>query len=375
MQMKTLSIFLVLICLIVGTVGCDTVRPPASLFELIGTVKVTPVGNFAGGGFVRIGYVPGRDSMVVTFKAKLSQAVSSCNDTLGQPNTEAIAYGEYTVDMQETGDYGIITCQTGPDVGGMFLGNDYYYAAMGHNNTSNVDGWWLAKYDAVTWANLVNLFFYPLAQGENNGDPMIVPVNGQIDISGKYYRSVDEELATATHHQFFTPDLQFISKRILTDTPNIDLSSLLVVNGVINFITSTAFVGGELTVMRYDSAWNYLSTKTLIQGASQPEGAAFDGTRFYVSYVDMSACDSSFPYCAMNIRLAAFDLNWNLLEDIPVTNFALEDNRVPARPSLALRNNRIYVCYDQSENGNPYQSPETADSQVYVKVYEVNQNP
>jgi hypothetical protein len=204
---------------------------------------------------------------------------------------------------------------------------------------------------------------------------MIVPVNGQIDISGKYYKSVDEELATATHHQFFTPDLQFVSKRILTDTPNIDLSSLLVVNGITNFITSTAFVGGDLTVMRYDSDWNYLSTKTLIQGASQPEGAAFDGTRFYVTYVDMSSCDSSFPSCPMNIHLAAFDSTWNLLKDIPVTNFALEDNKVPARPSLALWNNRIYVCYDQSESGNPYENPETADIQVYVKVYELNTNP
>jgi hypothetical protein len=373
--MKTLGILLIVIYLIAGTVGCGTVTPPPRLFNLIDTVQVTPVGNFAGGSFVRIGYVPGRDSIVVTFKARLSQAVSGCNNTLGQPNSEAIAYREYTVDMQETGEYDIITCQTGPDVGGTFLGNDYYYAAMGHNNTSNVDGWWLAKYDAVNWTNLLDLFFFPLAQGENNGDPMIAPVNGQIDISGKYYRSVDEELATATHHQFFTPDLQFISKRILTDTPNIDLSSLLVVNGITNFITSTAFVGGDLTVMRYDSAWNYLSTRTLVQGASQPEGAAFDGTRFYVTYVDMSPCDLSFPSCAMNIRLAAFDLNWNLLEDIPVTSYALGDNKVPARPSLALWNNRIYVCYDQSESGNPYENPETADIQVYVKAYDVSQNP
>jgi len=336
---------------------------------------VTPVGNFTGGGFVRIGYVPGRDSIVVAFKAKLSQAVSGCTNNLGQPNSEPIAYREYAVDMQETGDYGIITCQTGPDVGGMFLENDYYYAAMGHDSENNVDGWWLVKYDAVNWTTLINLFFYPLTQGENNGDPMIVPVNGQIDISGKYYKSVDEELATATHHQFFTPDLQFVSKRILTDTPNIDLSSLLVVNGITNFITSTAFVGGDLTVMQYDSDWNYLSTKTLIQGASQPEGAAFDGTRFYVTYVDMSSCSLSFPSCAMNIRLAAFDLNWNLLTDIAVTNFVLDDHKAPARPSLTLWNNRIYVCYDQNENMIPDQAPETADSQVYVKVYEVNQNP
>jgi hypothetical protein len=373
--MKTLSILLIVAYLIVGTVACSTVTPLPGLFQLIDTVHVTPVGNFSGGAFVRIGYVPGRDSIVVTFKAKLSQAVSGCNDTFGQPNSEAIAYREYTVDMQETGDYGIITCRTGADVGGMFLGNDYFYAAMGRDNVNNVTGWWLAKYDAVTWTNLLNLFFYPLTQGESNGDPMIVPVNGQIDISGKYYRSVDEELATATHHQFFTPDLQFVSKRILTDTPNIDLSSLLVVNGITNFITSTAFVGGDLTVMRYDSDWNYLSTKTLIQGASQPEGAAFDGTRFYVTYVDMSSCDFSFPSCAMNIRLAAFDLNWNLLTDIAVTNFVLDDHKLPARPSLTLWNNRIYVCYDQWENATPDQTPETADSQVYVKVYQVNQNP
>lgn len=369
--MKTLSIFLIVTYLIVGTAACAT--RPASLFKLIDTVHVTPVGNFAGGDFVRIGYVPGKDRIIVTFRAKLSQAVSGCNDTFGQPNSEAPAYREYTADMQETGDYGIITCQTGPDVGGIFLGNNYYYAAMGFDIASNTSGWWLAKYDAVTWTNLVNLFFYPLTQGQNSGDPMIVPVNGQIDISGKYYESVDEELATATHHQFFTPDLQFVSKRILTDTPNIDLSSLLVVNGITNFITSTAFVGGDLTVMQYDSDWNYLSTKALIGGASQPEGAAFDGTRFYVSYVDMSSCNFSFPSCAMNIRLAAFDSTWNLLEDIPVTNFALEDNKVPARPSLTLWNNRIYVCYDQSESGNPYQTPEPAE--VYVKVYEVNQNP
>lgn len=364
-----------LILIVVLLVACAPVNPPPSLFNLIKTVKVTPVGNFAGGGFVRIGYVPGRDSMVVTFKAKLSQAVEGCNNTLGQPNSEAIAYREYTADMQEAGDYGIITCQTGLDVGGMFLGNDYYYAAMGHDNENNVDGWWLARYNAVTWTNLVSLFFYPLTQGENNGDPMIVPVNGQIDISGKYYRTVDEELATATHHQFFTPDLQFVSKRNLTDTPNIDLSSLLVVNGITNFITSTAFVGGDLTVMRYDSDWNYLSTKILIPGASQPEGAAFDGTRFYVTYVDMSSCNLTFPSCAMNIRLAAFDMNWNLLTDIAVTNFVLDDYKLPARPSLTLWNNRIYVCYDQWENATPDQTPENADSQVYVKVYEVNQNP
>jgi hypothetical protein len=345
---------------------------PQSLFKPFRTVKVTPVGNISGGVFVRVGYVPGRDTIIVSFKGRLGGPEGDCDVN----DFYAYAWREYIIDMKETGRYGIVTCLSGPDVGGIFLGNDFYYAAMGHNNENGVDGWWLAKYDAVTWTSLVNLFFYPLSQGENNGDPMIVPVNGRIDISGKYYKSADEELAKATHHQFFTPDLQFVSKRILTDTPNIDLSSLLVVNGVTNFITSTAFLGGDLTVMQYDSGWNYLSTKTLVQGASQPEGAAFDGSRYYVSYVDMSSCALSFPSCAMNIRLAAFDSSWNLLEDIPVTSFVLKDHKTPARPSLILRNNRIYVVYDQQESeAAPNQPVENMDIQVYVKVYELSQNP
>lgn len=349
-----------------------TVSTSGNLFTLVKSVKVTPVSNISGGLFVRVGYVPGRNNMVVSFKGRLGGPEGGCDVN----DNYAHAWREYTVNMEETGKYGIVTCQVGYDVGGLFLGNNFYYAAMSHDNVNNLNGWWLAKYDAVTWMNLVNLFFYPLTQGENNGDPMIVPVNGQIDISGKYYKSVDEELATATHHQFFTPDLQFVSKRILTDTPNIDLSSLLLVNGIKNFITSTAFVGGDLIVMQYDSDWNYLSTRTLVRGASQPEGAAFDGMRFYVTYVDMSSCNMSFPSCAMNIRLAAFDSNWNLLEDIPVTNFALDEDKVPARPSLTLLNNRIYVVYDQQESGRESnQPPENMEIQVYVKVYELRQNP
>jgi hypothetical protein len=102
-----------------------SVSPAAStggdLFTFVKEVKVTPIGNFANGDFVRIGYVPGKGRIVVTFRAKLNQPVSGCNDIFGQPNAEAIAYIEYTMDMEVTGDYRIITCQTGPDVGGCSL--------------------------------------------------------------------------------------------------------------------------------------------------------------------------------------------------------------------------------------------------------------
>ncbi len=335
-----------------------------SLFKFIKSVDVTPVGNLAGGLFVRIGYVPERERIIVTFKAKLGQAKGGCADVF------AYAYREYTEDMQETGNYGVITCQTGPDVGGLVLGNDFYYAAMGHDNVSNVDGWYLAKYNAVTWTTSVRPFFYPLAPGELNDDPMIAVVNGQLDISSHYKRAGEIGPGHATHHQFFTPNFQFVSKRVLTDTSHINLTSLLAGAGVINFITSTD-LWGDMIVIQYDASWNYLGQKTLKVKASAPEGAAFDGPWFYVSYIDNSLETPGMPGGNDNIRLAAFDSKWNLLDDIAVTSFVPGDHKAPARPSLTLRNNRIYVCYDEGENAMPNQTPETADLQVHVKVYEL----
>src|SRR5512142_3367126 len=178
---------------------------------------------------------------------------------------------------------------------------------------------------------------------------MIAALNGQIDINRKYKHEDAIWPEHATHHQLFTPDLQFVDKHTLKDTQHIDLTSLLVVNGVINFITSTD-LWGDMIVLQYDTNWKYLGTKLLKQHASAPEGAAFDGTRFYVSYLDNSLSTPGKPGGADNIRLAAFDSNWNMLDDIAVTNFVPDDHKAPARPSLTLYNNRIYVCYDQGEN-------------------------
>jgi hypothetical protein len=306
--------------------------------------------------------------MVVAFRAKLSQAEAGCTDRWAQ------AYREYTEDMQETGDYGIITCRTGPAVGGLLLGDDYYFAAMGYDSTKKAEGWWLAKYDAVTWKPLVEPFLYTLEAEELTGDPMIAELNGQIDVSGKYKKADDIGPGHATHHQFFTSGLQFVDKRVLTDVPHIDLTSLLGTGDVIHFVTSTD-TWGDMILLQYDASWNYLGTKTIKQHASAPEGLAFDGRRFYVSYIDNSLSPPFEPGGQDNIRLAAFDANWNLLDDIAVTSFLPDERKAPARPSLTLRNNRIYVCYDQGNNVMPDQTPEEADLQVYVKVYEVSQNP
>ena len=346
----------------------------SSLFTLMKSVQVTPVDNINSGSFVRVGYVPGRDRIIVTFKARLAQ--TGCKNFYAN-DIYAYGYREYAKDMVETGNQGIFSCVTGPDIGGGFVGDNFYTIAMDHDPTSNLEGWRLAEYNAVNWTSLVAPFFHPLATGELTDDPMIALVNGQIDISSHYKNAGENGPGHATHHQFFTPDLQFIGKRVLTDTSHINLTSLLVVNGVINLITSTD-LWGDMIVIQYDTSWNYLGVKTIKKNASAPEGAAFDGTRIYVSYIDNSASTPGKPGGHDNVRLAAFDAKWNLLDDIAVTSFGSQDLKAPGRPSMTLYDGRIYVCYDQNENATSADidtNPDTANIQVHVKVYELTQKP
>jgi hypothetical protein len=342
------------------------------LFWLFRDVQVTPADNFLGSGFVRIAYVPGKDRMVATFQADLDQPEGGCNDGYGY------AYGEFTRDMTPTGDYGVISCYAATDVGGLFVENDFYLASVGHDNTTNKDGWHLTKFDAVHWTTLAGPFFHPVEEGEGVGessvDPMLAFVNGRIDVSSAYRVSADEDpgpyAGHATHHQFFTTDLQFIEKRVLSDVPHAQLNSMIVAGGVTQFVASTALIG-DLVVMQYDPQWHYLGGKILRKNAGAPEGLAFDGKRYYVAFLDNSLC-ATFP-CYQNIHLAAFDLDWNLIEDIAVTSFTPEDHTSPARPTLAYWNGRVYVGYDQSENDtfDPDVDPKTIEMHVHVKVYEL----
>jgi hypothetical protein len=381
---KWLQAVLGAVVAVVLLVGCATPtakEPPgqSSLFKLTQTSQVTPVGNYQWGGFSRIGYVPGRDRMVVTFDTLLGHPEGECTDG-------GYAYREYTTDMVPTGTMGLINCYGGTmDTGGLFVGDDFYFANQAPGSLAGTEGWRLFKYNAVTWKELASTFLVlrsssdSASQGvQEPGDPMIALVNGQIDISSTY-RSATSTVTPgpmagwATHHQFFTTDLQFVSKRVLSDTPHINMSSMVSANGIINFVTGTALFG-DLIVMQYDQNWDYLRTKTLKKKSATPEGLAFDGERFYVSYLDVPCTGTDLKGCYMNVRLAAFDSNWNLLEDIAVTSFTPNDHKQPGRPSLTLHNGRIYVCYDQNEDEefSPSESPRTSDVRVYVKVYQVS---
>lgn len=369
-----------------ATVAQPTVTQPKptteqfSLFKLFKTAKVTPMGGFVTGNmFARIGYVTGRDRFIVTFSSHLSKPQAGRID-------QAYAFREYTADMVETGKNGVISCHALSDTGGLFVGDDFYLASMGLENGS--EGWHLEKFNAVTWKQSASLFYslttltdekrgVKVEYIEDPGDPMLAYVNGQIDISSTYRKNDPTApwspySGAATHHQLFTTDLKFATKRVLSDTPHINLSSMITANGTTNFLTGTALFG-DVVVMQYDSNWKYLGTKTLKKKAATPEGVAFDGTRFYVSYLDVP-CTSVPCTVPTNVRLAAFDSNWNMLDDIAVTSITTQDHKQTSRPALALRNGRIYVAYDQAEDTTRTDAiPQTDDVQVYVKAYDLTQ--
>ncbi len=334
-----------------------------SLFTLFKSVTVTPSSDFSEGGFVRIGYIPAKDRIVVTFATKT--AACAVNE-----NYMAYAYEEYTTDMSETAHGVISNCHVFSDNGAGFDGNDFYLALMEPPASGPPDGWLLGKYDALTWTLLVSQF-HSFPKGQEVADPMVVVVNGQLDVSSDYTvgstTPPGPTASYATWHAFFsTSDLSLITQRVFTNPPHCNLSSLVTANGVINFVTPTAIVG-DMIVMRFYSSWTPIDWMTVKKHASAPEGVAFDGGRFYVSYLDGTSCQ--FP-CG-NAHLAAFDSNWKLIDDVAVTSFTSSEGKVANRPSLALHNGRIYVCWD----GDREDKPAIGDGgrpQAYVKVYDIS---
>ena len=336
-----------------------TVSTGGSLFKLVKKVEVTPSGNYQNADFVRIGYVPGRHRIIVTFGTMLSQPEGGC-ETLDPfyGLYKAYAYKEYTDGMVETGKAGIVSCHATSDTGGFFRGNDFYLASAETNN--NVEGWNLAKFNAVTWASSAD-YWYPLTDSQMRaGDPTVAFVNGQIDVS-----SVHEGLG-GTHHNFFTTDLQFVSQRLLSDTQHQGFSSMISQGGITYLLTSKAGISWSVILMQYLPSWTYLGVITLREHAATPQGLAFDGTRYYVAYTDRT---DGFPFVE-NVHLAAFDTSWNLIDDIALTSHTLQEQTSSIHPWLVLRNNRLYVSY--SENA-PAGGIETL--QAYVKVYQLHQNP
>jgi hypothetical protein len=340
------------------------VRPTEQpgLLRFIQTVQVAPDENFSSGGFVRVNYVPATDHFVVTFGTRhLPQTPAGC-----PPPGIGYVYKEYDPNMIETGRSGILNCEF-PDFGGAMVGNNYYFVSM------RPGGWRIIEYDAVNWRALEDIIFPLDEPREMNGDPMLAFVNGQIDVSSAYSPDGNPP-GTASHHQFFTPDLQFIGKRILTDIEHGAGSAggayMVYVDGVYHFVTSSRF-DGDVIVLQYDNDWNYLGVRTLIRQAHFPTGVIYDGQRFYVAYLDTSQRTTpGFLPVYLNVHLAAFDRDWNLIDDIAVTGYVPADRKQPGRPWVSLHAGRLYVSYDLGDESLAFEEG-IESMHAYVSVYEL----
>jgi hypothetical protein len=337
----------------------------AGLFRFIRTVQVAPDEEFSSGAFVRVNYLPAIDRFVVSFGTRhLPQTPAGCQT----PNGIGYVYKEYDSNMNQTGKSGIINCLF-PDYGAAIAGSHVYFVSMrgGH-------AWQIAEYDATNWSTLAS-FEFPLdASKESSGDPMLAYVNGQIDICSAYL-SEGVPPGTGSHHEFFTPDLQFVGKRILTDVEHGAGSAggayMVYVDNVYHFVTSSRF-DGDVIVLRYDQSWNFLGSKTLVRQAHFPTGAVSDGERFFVAYLDTSQRTTpGFLPVYLNVHLAAFDDQWNLIDDVAVTNYTPTDSRQPGRPWVTLHGNRLYVAYDLGDESLPTVEEGLDAQQAYVSIYEL----
>ena len=337
----------------------------AELFRFIQTVQVTPDDKVLDGGFIRLGYVPALDRIVAVFKANnLATSEGGCTDG-------AHLYRIYTIDLQPDGETHVLNCEPGVgDSTELFVG-DILYDVGPAKNVPRI-GWHITKYDAVTWKVLVEID-HPLNDLRAQGiDESIMLVNGMLDVSSIYTPPEgDPSVSLATHHHFFTPDLQFLESRILTDTPHIEGSSTIFVDGKYYFITADD-MKGNVIVMTYDEDWKYLGKKMLRENGIWSEGVAFDGQRFYVVYMDISQnLGTDYVPLYANIHLAAFDRDWNLLEDLAVTNYPTTAEVETWRPYVILHGNRLYVSYDVTPHDPITGKDLMSQSQAYIAVYEL----
>ena len=333
----------------------------SNILTFIKTVQVTPDTNFKSGAFARVGYVPATKNLVVTFGGEFFK------DSV-EGHSGGYAYKEYTLDMQATGKHGTLH-SVGGDIGGLMVGNTFYAASMAREGESY--GWRLVKYDAVTWTRLADIFFPLDFPREQNGDMMVAFADGRLDICSQYTTfggPPPPEQGAGTHHQFFSPYLEFLEKKIVSDTPHFCGTSMIYLDSIYYFISASAYTGNVI-VMSYDKDWEYHEMKELKRQGHWPTGVAFDGQNFYVAYLDTRQRTEPgfFPYYP-NVHLAAFNRNWDLLDDEAVTDYSVSDSLFTGRPWVLLHGNRLYVSYDVVP------LPEDLSRiEAFVSVYEIPQ--
>ena len=347
-------------------------------YELQKEVAVTPDETYAYGAFCRVNYLEASDEYLVTFGGSSTIVpVEPGGRAGGAEGGNGYSYKMYDSDFEYTDETGVVA-NAGGDAASVYA-DGYYYFLIGDPN-----GWKILKIDTATREEVDSVVIEMDVQHEARNDQMLAYANGFLIASSLYdagnvstemdQLNTDPNTGYATHNRIFNTDLEQLDYFILDDTPHINASYVVFANGVYNYVTSTALFG-DLIVMQYDEDWNYLGVKTIEEHGNWSQGALYDADteRFYVSYVDfgeLTADGKLSPGTTTNINLGVFDKDWNLIENIVVTNFVFDDNLRTGRPSVIMNDGKLFVSYDLV-TFNETNREENKDWQCIVDVYEV----
>lgn len=344
-------------------------------------IVVTPDDIFSYGAFCRVNYVEetddffvsfGGSSPIVPFDPEKSQYRAG-----GAEGGNGYSYKKFTKDFEYTDEYGVIS-NTGGDAASI-MAEGYYFILTGGPN-----GWEINKIDPTTWEVVKTIDIDIDAEHEATNDQMLAYTNGFLIASSLWsgdnagglldQTKTDPNQGTGTHNHIYTTDLEEVDYFILDDTPHINGSFVVFLDGVYNYITSTAYFG-KIIIMQYDEDWNYLGTKTTEEYGQWAQGAVYDpvSEKIYVAYIDLGEITDGKinPNDSPNIALGIFDKEWNLVESIKVTDFNTKvDNKSPGRPSVILQDNKLYISYDV-ENFTADTHEEKKDWECTVKIFEI----
>lgn len=337
--------------------------------DLVQSIEATPNDNYSGGAFCRLYDLEDSDELLFTYGTGQGSTPAADEDYVGGgEGGQGSVYNHYTTDLEETGEHGYYT-YGGGDLA-TTMGDGYFY-----HLTGGTLGWKLLKFDLSTWEEVDSLDI-ELDDDMGANDEMLSYTNGMLFASGVYgdgangadveeatEGSADPTVGVATHNHSYTTDLTVVDEWILDDVLHNTGSSLVFVDGVYNYVSSTAFFG-DLMVMQYDEDWNYLASKSLIEGAQWPQGTVYDeeSERFYVAYLSIEGAARS------EVSLAVFDSDWELLSNTVVTDYG--DDYFGGRPSVMLHDGYAYVTYDK-ESRDAETKELQRDWQCQMSVYEM----
>ena len=240
-----------------------------------------------------------------------------------------LTWGEPQQFSTRPGDYAI-------DTDGQF-----YYLLNAHP-----EGWVLGKYDADF--NLVKEAIVPLPPGHAANDQMLRVWNGRLYLSGIYNpdtrsnKGAGPDEVLYTHVWVYDADLNPLADHILDDEPNINGGTLIPYGEGFAYVSADNFMRNNLKAFLYDANWDFVRSVPLEENAQWSMGGTVADGKIYIAY-HRGKHDQG------DVVLDVFDVDWNLLERIPVT--AVQDGFNAQRPWVLLDGNRLFVSYDVSGGG------------------------